>query len=149
MESLSNKKSVNKSKYILYSKFLKVATLFLDDSFAHSWHSLNQLHEVVTWNTFPKVLKEFPHMLRTHWLLFLHSGCKGNKIGNRKNAKGVNTFASHCTHTQYRVQQSAVSSIPLPTLCARQEGRVPRDVILTVRDRSCYNTGPKQKYHIE
>ena len=27
-------------------------TLCLDDSFAHSWHNLNQLHEVVTWNSF-------------------------------------------------------------------------------------------------
>jgi hypothetical protein len=36
---------LNKSKYILYLRFLKVATLCLDDSFAHSWHSLNQLHE--------------------------------------------------------------------------------------------------------
>jgi hypothetical protein len=30
----------------------KVAILCLDDSFAHTWHSLNQLHEVVTWNAF-------------------------------------------------------------------------------------------------
>ena len=36
----------------IYLKFVKVATLCLDDSFAHSWHSLNQLHEVVTWNAF-------------------------------------------------------------------------------------------------
>jgi hypothetical protein len=26
-------------------RFFKVATLCLDDSFAHSWHSLNQFHE--------------------------------------------------------------------------------------------------------
>ena len=32
-------------------KFFKVATLCLD-SFAHSWHSLNQLHDVVTCNAF-------------------------------------------------------------------------------------------------
>ena len=31
---------------------LAKATLCLDDSFAHSWHSLSQLHEVVTWNAF-------------------------------------------------------------------------------------------------
>jgi hypothetical protein len=42
----------NKSKYILYLRFFKVATLCLDESFAHSWHSLNQLHEVITWNAF-------------------------------------------------------------------------------------------------
>uniref|UniRef100_A0A8C8IVX4 selenide, water dikinase n=2 Tax=Oncorhynchus tshawytscha TaxID=74940 RepID=A0A8C8IVX4_ONCTS len=34
------------------TRFFKVATLCLDDSFAHSWHSLNQLHEVFTWNAF-------------------------------------------------------------------------------------------------
>ena len=36
----------------IYFTLFKVATLCLDDSFAHSWHSLNQLHEVVTWNAF-------------------------------------------------------------------------------------------------
>ena len=39
------KKVLNKSKYISKFRFFKVATLCLDDSFAHSWHSLNQLHE--------------------------------------------------------------------------------------------------------
>ena len=38
------KKVLNKSKYILYLRFFKVDTLSLDDSFAHSWHSFNQLH---------------------------------------------------------------------------------------------------------
>jgi hypothetical protein len=53
MESCSNQKKVlNKSKYILYLRYFKVATLCLDDSFAHSWYSLNRLHEVVTWNAF-------------------------------------------------------------------------------------------------
>ena len=47
-----SKKVLNKSKYILYLRFFKVATLCLDDSFAHYWHSLNHLHEVVTWNAF-------------------------------------------------------------------------------------------------
>ena len=51
MESYRNQKSV-KSKYILDFRFFKVATLCLEDSFAHSWHYLNQLHEVVTWNVF-------------------------------------------------------------------------------------------------
>ena len=45
------KKVLNKTKYMLYLRFFKVATLCLDDSFAHTWHSLNQLHKVVvTWN---------------------------------------------------------------------------------------------------
>jgi hypothetical protein len=51
MESYSNQKS-NKSKYILYLRLFKVAILYLDESFAHTWHSLNQLHEVVNWNAF-------------------------------------------------------------------------------------------------
>jgi hypothetical protein len=46
------KKVLNKSKCIVYLRFFKVATLCLDDSFAHSWHSLNQLYELVTWNAF-------------------------------------------------------------------------------------------------
>ena len=36
MESCSNQKSVK--------QILQIATLCLDDSFAYSWHSLNQLH---------------------------------------------------------------------------------------------------------
>jgi hypothetical protein len=48
MESCSNQKSVKQIKiYLIF-----VTTLFLDDSFAHSWHSLNELHVVVTWNAF-------------------------------------------------------------------------------------------------
>jgi hypothetical protein len=35
---------LNKSKYIFYVRFFKFATLGLDDSFAYSWLSLNQLH---------------------------------------------------------------------------------------------------------
>jgi hypothetical protein len=50
MELGSNQMGVDKSKYILDLKFFKVATLCLDGSFAHTCHSLNQLHEVVTWN---------------------------------------------------------------------------------------------------
>ena len=50
MESCSNQQSVKQIK--IYFRFLKGATLCLDDSFAHAWHSLTQLHEVVTWNAF-------------------------------------------------------------------------------------------------
>ena len=41
MESCSNQKRVKQIK--IYFRFFKIATLCLDDSFAHSWHSLNQL----------------------------------------------------------------------------------------------------------
>ena len=42
MESCSNQKSGKHLK--IYLRFFKVATRCLEDSFAHSWHSLNQLH---------------------------------------------------------------------------------------------------------
>jgi hypothetical protein len=50
---------LNKPKSILHLKFFKVATLCLVESFAHSWHSLNQLYEIVTWNAFQ--LTGVPH----------------------------------------------------------------------------------------
>ena len=52
MESCSNQKSVKQIKIYFIFEILQIATLCLDDSFAHSWHSHNQLHEVVTWNAF-------------------------------------------------------------------------------------------------
>ena len=36
-------------------------------------HTLGILSTTFTWNAFPTDLKEFPHMLSTCWLLFLHS----------------------------------------------------------------------------
>ena len=36
-------------------------------------NTLGLLSTRFTWNAFPTVLKEFPHMLSTYWLLFLHS----------------------------------------------------------------------------
>jgi hypothetical protein len=51
MESCSNQKNVQ-IKIDLRFYILQSSHLYLDDSFAHSWHSLNQLHEVVTWIAF-------------------------------------------------------------------------------------------------
>ena len=48
MESCSIQRSVKQIKI----HFFKVATLTLDERFAHSWQSLNHLHEVITWNAF-------------------------------------------------------------------------------------------------
>ena len=42
MESCNNPKSVKQIK--IYFRFFKEATLCLDDSFAQSWHSINQHH---------------------------------------------------------------------------------------------------------
>ena len=36
-------------------------------------HNLGILSTSFTWNAFPTVLKEFPHMLSTFWLIFLNS----------------------------------------------------------------------------
>ena len=54
MESCSNQKSVKQIK--IYFRFFKVATLCLDDSFAHSWHSLNQLE--IVWDELDRKVKE-------------------------------------------------------------------------------------------
>jgi hypothetical protein len=52
MESCRKQKSVKQIKIYFIFEILQIATLCFDDSFAHSWHSLNQLHEVVIWNAF-------------------------------------------------------------------------------------------------
>jgi hypothetical protein len=44
MESCSNQTSVKHIKIYFTFKILQIATLCLDDSFAHAWNSLNQLH---------------------------------------------------------------------------------------------------------
>ena len=56
MESCSNQKSVKQ-------RFFKVATLCLDDNFAHSWHSLNQLHLVCFSNRLEEVPTYGEHLL--------------------------------------------------------------------------------------
>jgi hypothetical protein len=62
------KKSVKYIKYIYNFRFFKVATLCLDYSFTHSWHS-----QPASPGKLPQQSKEFPHMLSTCWLLFLYS----------------------------------------------------------------------------
>jgi hypothetical protein len=56
MESCSNQKSIKQIK--IYFRFF----------------TLGILSASFTWNDFPTVLEEFPHMLSTCWLLFIHSG---------------------------------------------------------------------------
>jgi hypothetical protein len=46
------KKSIKQIKIYVTFEIRQTATLSFDDSIAHSWHSPNQLHEVVTWNAF-------------------------------------------------------------------------------------------------
>ena len=56
-------KVLNKSRYILDFRFLKVATLCLDDNFAHTWNSLNQLHEECFSNSLEGVPTYAEHLL--------------------------------------------------------------------------------------
>jgi hypothetical protein len=74
MESCSNQKCVTQIK--IYFIFFKVATLCLYDRFAHSSHSLNQLHEVVTWNAFQLKV----HLCFLSLMHFEPIGCC-NKVG--------------------------------------------------------------------
>ena len=54
---------LNKSKYFSYLRFFKVATLGFDNSFAHSWHSLNQLHVECFSNSLEGFPKYAAHLL--------------------------------------------------------------------------------------
>ena len=64
------KKVLNNSKYILHLRFFKVATICLDDSFAHSWHSLNLLHEECFSNSLEGVPTYAEHFLTAFPSLF-------------------------------------------------------------------------------
>jgi hypothetical protein len=48
----SKQKSVKQIQIYLIFDILQSSHPCLDDSFANAWYSLNQLHEVVTWNAF-------------------------------------------------------------------------------------------------
>ena len=51
MESWSNQKYVKQIKIYFIFEILQSCHLCLDESFAHSWHSLNQLHEELSWRS--------------------------------------------------------------------------------------------------
>jgi hypothetical protein len=73
MESCSNQKSNQKSvkqiKIFFIFEILQIANF----ASMTALHTLGILSTNFTWSAFPTVLKEFPHMLSTCWLLFLHS----------------------------------------------------------------------------
>ena len=75
------KKVLNKSKYILYLRFFKVATLCLDDSFAHSWHSLNQLHLACFSNSLEGVPTYAEHLLAAFPSLCCPTHPKPSQLG--------------------------------------------------------------------
>jgi hypothetical protein len=61
MESCSNQKSVKQNQDIV--EILQIATLCLDDNFAHSWHSLNQLQLEYFSNSLEGVSTNAEHLL--------------------------------------------------------------------------------------
>ena len=63
---------VDKDKWIEASVFHWDAH-YRSKVFRTTTHSRVFLSTSFTWNAFPTVLKEFPHMLSTCWLFFLHS----------------------------------------------------------------------------
>ena len=77
MDSCSNQKSVKQSKiYFIFEIAFMIAS-----------HTLGILSTSFTWNDFPTILKEFPHILSTCWLLFLH--CAVRLIPNHLNLDEV------------------------------------------------------------
>ena len=48
---------------MLYLRLFKVATLCLDDSVAHSWHSLNQIHLECFSNSLEEIPTYAEHLL--------------------------------------------------------------------------------------
>ena len=96
MELCSKQKVWNNSKHVLYFRFFRIATLCFTYCFAHSWHSLDELHEVVTWNGFPTVLKEFPEMLSTCWPFCLHSALSRWKINDGPTRRKPDGMACCC-----------------------------------------------------
>ena len=72
MESCINQKSVKQITIYFIFEILQIATFALMTAF----HTRGFLSTSFTWKAFPTVLKEFPHMLSTCWLLFLHSAVR-------------------------------------------------------------------------
>ena len=52
MESCSNQKNPKQIQIYVIFEILQSSHSYIDDSFAQAWQSINQLHEVVTWNAF-------------------------------------------------------------------------------------------------
>jgi hypothetical protein len=74
MESCSKQRSVKQIKIYFIFEILQRAIICLDDSFAHSWHSLNQLHL----ECFSNSLEGVPTYAEHLWLLFHHSAVRLN-----------------------------------------------------------------------
>ena len=82
MESCSNQKSVKQMK--IDFRFFKLATLCLDDSFAHSWHSLNQFQLECFSNSlegFPTLVGCFSFTLRSNSSQTITIGLRSGDCG--------------------------------------------------------------------
>ena len=75
------KKVLNTSKYIWYFIFFNVATLCLDNSFAHSWRSLNQLHLERFFNSLEGVPTCAEHLLAAFPSLYGPTHPKPSQLG--------------------------------------------------------------------
>ena len=62
-------------------RFFKVPTLCLDDSFTHSWHSLNQLHMECFSNSLEGVPTYAEHLLAAFPLLYGPTHPKPSELG--------------------------------------------------------------------
>ena len=81
MESCSNKKSFQRNKIYFIFEILKVANLCLDDSFAHYWHSLNQLHLECFSNRLEEVPTYAEYLLAAFPSLFGPTHPKSSQLG--------------------------------------------------------------------
>jgi hypothetical protein len=85
MESCSNLKRV---KQQIYFRFFKVATLCLDDSFAYSWHSLNQFQL----ECFSNSLEGFPTLVGCFSFTLQSNSSQTITIGLRSGVGGGLVF---------------------------------------------------------
>ena len=64
-----NQKSVKQIRIYFIFEILQITILCLDDSFAHSWHSLNQLRLVCFSNSLERISTYAEHLLAAFSLL--------------------------------------------------------------------------------
>ncbi|CAJ0965016.1 unnamed protein product, partial [Ranitomeya imitator] len=113
-------------EYYLYKKkptpqrFFKVSTFCFDDCFAHSWHSLDELQEVVTGNGLPTIFKEFPEMLCTCWPFCLHSAVQFTPNHLDWVQVCVTSKAPPHHHTSSSMLHVGLSAVYLPDFCTTQ-----------------------------
>ena len=81
MVSCSNQKGDKQIKIYFIFDILQIATLCLDDSFAHSWHSLNQLQLECFYNSLEGVPTYDEHLLAAFPSLCIPTHPKPSQLG--------------------------------------------------------------------